>query len=625
MLYYCRQAPRKCAAADMPPITYGREGWELYITEMHMCGIIGAVTCNNGAAQSVLEGLKRLEYRGYDSAGISVLNGGKIITVKRGGRVDNLQKEAHKLCGKVAIGHTRWATHGAPTDVNAHPHICGKFAIAHNGIIENYAKLKEELCATGCKFLSETDSEVIAHLINFYYKGDPLKAVAQAVKRLKGSFALAVMCEGYEKIIAVKYKSPAVLGFAGGDVYLCSDVPALPACVNSICVPEDGDIAVIGGGEAELYDFDLNRVNRVRSAISLGQFGAGKGDFPHYMIKEIAEDGRAVKETAEAFFRCADVKRLGFYLREADRVIITGCGTAYNAGLVAKRYFEKSAKVFCNVELASELRDCPPDVSPKTLVIAVTQSGETADTVEAVCALKDRGARVVAVTNCGYSAITRIAHMVVPVCAGAEICVAATKSYLGQLAALYLIANLADGLLEAQSRVLRLADSFPEVLKEDGKAQEIADMCAKSSAVFFLGRAQDYAAAVEASLKLKEVSYVFSDAYPAGELKHGTLALIDGNTLSVFIICDDKVADKCLNAVQQVRSRGGKAVVISNIPRVVKAVEGNAVIWQLPECPAPLAPFLSACALQLTAYKTAVILKRDPDKPRNLAKSVTVE
>ncbi len=590
-----------------------------------MCGIIGVVRKSGNAAEEVFQGLLRLEYRGYDSAGMSALDGGKIRTVKRGGRVSNLMPEAERLKGSTAIGHTRWATHGEPNDTNAHPHCSGKFSVVHNGIIENYRQLKEELSDGGATFASDTDSEVIVKLIDFYYKGDALKAVARAAARLQGSFALGVLCADREGIIAVKYKSPAVVGFDSNGAVLCSDIPALPASVTSVCVPEDGDIAEITAETVTFYDSKLTPVNRVRRPIFPEQFTLGQGGYPHYMIKEIHEAERTVAETCGGFFRNVDVKRLTEYVRGADRIIITGCGTAYNAGLAAKNYFTEKCGVFCQVEIASELRYSPPKVTPATLVIAVTQSGETADTVEAVSALKRAGARVVAVTNCGYSQITRVAHLVVPVCAGAEVCVAATKSYIGQLAALYLMAKLTEDLFTAQEELTRAGAGIGELLKVEANAEEIARQCAKSSAVFFLGRGLDYAVAVEASLKLKEVSYVFSDGYPAGELKHGTLALIDENTLSVVVICNPALAEKCCNAVSQIISRRGKVAVITCLADVAEKLKDSAAVWLLPQCPAVLSPFVSAVALQLVAYKTAVLLGRDPDKPRNLAKSVTVE
>jgi len=591
-----------------------------------MCGIIGLVRRDGDAVGEVYQGLKRLEYRGYDSAGIAALSDGKISCYKRKGGVDNLENGVKLLKGCVAMGHTRWATHGEPSDGNAHPHTAGAVTIVHNGIIENFSSLKEELEREGEKFYSLTDSEVAAKLINKYYVqgGDLLNAVARAVGRLEGSFALCVMCRDFKGLVAVKYKSSQVLGFAENETFVASDIPALPQTISEIYLPPDGVISVITADGVQAYDYQLHPVNCVRRAISLSQWSADKGEFPHFMIKEIKEAEQTIKDTAEAFFQCGFSKKLKERLAEADRIIITGCGTAYNAGLIAKPYFEKNG-AFCSVEIASELRYFPPRVTDKTVAIAVSQSGETADTVEAVSLLKERGAYVIAVTNCGYSAVTRVAHCVVPVCARAEICVAATKSYIGQIAALYLLAGVGKDAPALKAELDGVAALASEVAKQEGVAKEIAETCSDSRAVFFLGRGSDYAAAVEASLKLKEVSYVFSDAYPAGELKHGTLALIDESTLGVFIICEKSVEDKCVNAVEQVLSRKGRAVVLTCFDDVCLKLKDKAKIWRIPQTSGNLAPVLSAVALQEVAYYTAVKLKRNPDKPRNLAKSVTVE
>lgn len=591
-----------------------------------MCGIIGLVKQSGNAAEEVFEGLKRLEYRGYDSAGIAAVDCNKTTCCKRKGGVDNLKDDVRLLKGCVAMGHTRWATHGEPSDINAHPHTSGAITIVHNGIIENFSSLAKELVNGGETFYSQTDSEVIAKLIDKYYKasGNLLTAVAEGVKRLVGSFALCVACPDNDGLIAVKYKSSLVLGFAGGGTYIASDIPALPRGVSEVCLPPDGVIAQVSHGDTKLYDFDLRPQKCVRQGISLGQWVADKGKYPHFMLKEIEEAEQTVRDTAEAFFRCGCKNKLEKLVANADRIIITGCGTAYNAGLVAKTFFEKNG-VYCSVEIASELRYFPPEVNKKTLVIAVSQSGETADTVEAVSLLKSRGAEVIAVTNCGYSAITRVAHAVVPVCARAEICVAATKSYIGQIAALYILSRIPDGCVKAREELESVAKQIASVSCGGQIAKGIAGECARSRAVFFLGRGSDYSAAVEASLKLKEVSYVFSDAYPAGELKHGTLALIDEKTLSIFIICEETVAEKCVNAVEQVLSRKGRAVVITCLDEAEQKLKDKAEIWRIPRTIPQLMPVLSAIALQKVAYYTAIELNRNPDKPRNLAKSVTVE
>ncbi|MGN1104296.1 MAG: glutamine--fructose-6-phosphate transaminase (isomerizing) [Candidatus Coproplasma sp.] len=598
-----------------------------------MCGIAGVALRDGNAANEVYEGLKRLEYRGYDSAGIAALYGGKLTAVKRKGRVAGLEQAVLSLKGRVAIGHTRWATHGAPCERNAHPHVCGKIAIVHNGIIENYRELKREFEGQCKTYMSDTDSEVVSQLINYYYTqceekslNNLLKAVAETVKKLKGSFALGVLCEDFGGIIAVKYKSNAVVGVDKNGAYLSSDIPALPPTVNSVTILQDGDIAKITAEGVDCFNFNLERVERSATVIPQVQLSTGKGEYPHYMLKEIYEAERTVCDTTEAFFN-QNLPQLRGMITGADRIILTGCGTAYHAALVAVKYFEERCNVFCYAEVASELRYKKLNVTANTLLIVVTQSGETADAVGVAEEFKRLGAKVAAVTNCGYSAITRIADTVIPVCAGPEICVAATKSYLGQLASLYLTAALAQGTelaKEACGELKEVASRFNDVFKDD-LSGELASCCVKSRAVFFLGRGYDDCAAVEASLKLKEVSYIFSDSYPAGELKHGTLALVDGETLSILTIGDERFADKSESTVEQIISRGGKVAVLTNSAAVASSLSGRVMVWLLPESKPPLSIMLSAVALQLTAYRSALLLGRNPDKPRNLAKSVTVE
>lgn len=591
-----------------------------------MCGIIGIVKNSGDAAGEVFEGLKRLEYRGYDSAGIAALDGGKISVCKRRGGVENLKEGLGGLKGGVCMGHTRWATHGEPSDVNAHPHVAGKVAVVHNGIIENFARISAFLQGEGRKFLSQTDSEAIAHLIDFYYgrEGDILKATARAAKQMEGSFALCIMCADFDGLIAVRYKSSQVIGFSEDKTFVASDIPALPSEVREIYLPEDGVISVIERDKTRVYDCDLRPLECERRGVCIDMRAADKGGYAHFMLKEIEDSPRTICDTAEGIARCCSLQRCLPYIKAADKIILTGCGTAYNAGMIAKRFFV-GRKVFCCAEIASELRYFPPEVTKNTVVIAISQSGETADTVEAVSLLKERGAAIIAVTNCGYSTLTRVAHVVVPVCAHAEICVAATKSYTGQIAALYLLSR-ADGERQRAARELEEVSALvSKVIGEDEKAKEIASLCSESRAVFFLGRGSDCDAAVEASLKLKEVSYIFSDAYPAGELKHGTLALIDGDTLSVFIICEESVAEKCLNGLEQVLSRKGKAAVITCFEDVAASLPEGVAVWLIPRTAAALQPMVCAPALQKIAYYTAVKLGKDPDKPRNLAKSVTVE
>ncbi|MCD8040546.1 MAG: glutamine--fructose-6-phosphate transaminase (isomerizing) [Clostridia bacterium] len=584
-----------------------------------MCGIMGCV--GSDAVNKVYNGLVKLEYRGYDSAGISVLVQGNICTVKKLGMVSRLKQELTSLSGHAAIGHTRWATHGQPSDENAHPHTAGKFSVVHNGIIENYAALKAELVKDGCVFKSQTDSEVIVHLLNKYYGGNFLAAVSQTVKRLKGSFALCILCADCGRIAVVRSRNPIIIGSGGGSWYASSDMPALAGVATCAYVLKDGEIACIGGGGAEVYDFDLNGKNVKFEPVDVCALDTDLGNYPHYMLKEINEVPVAVKNTLLAFDGCKSALNGLYY--GVNRIILTGCGTAYHSALAGAYVLEELLNIPAEAEAAGELRYRRRAIDKDTLLIAVSQSGETADTVEAACAAKQRGARVAAVTNVQHSALNAVADVVVPVCAGTEVCVAATKSYCGQLAAILKIALFLSG---------RNADWLADIPKLCADAamctdaHALAAVCAQSCGVYFIGRGLDYPTALEGSLKLKEVSYIAGEGYPAGELKHGTLALIDGNTLSVAVITDSTVAAKTAAAVSQIRSRGGKTAVVATKSCLTKElVNGAAVCITLPDCNRVAMPIVVAVPLQLTAYYAAVILGRNPDKPRNLAKSVTVE
>lgn len=585
-----------------------------------MCGIVGYAG-GGCAAKFVYEGLTRLEYRGYDSAGIAVLSEKGVSCVKKQGRVSGLLPYIGGLSGCVGIGHTRWATHGKPSDVNAHPHTAGRFTVVHNGIIENYAELKERLISAGETFLSETDSEVIVHLLRRNFCGDFPAALSRTLKMLKGSYALLVLCEGFDGFAAAKMKSSLIVGYGEGENFCASDEPALAGRCASFSVPEDGDIVFIDRGRVDFFDADLNPVTRdvLRNRAAFADLSLN--GCPHYMLKEIGEVPASVERTASAFAGVdSEVRKI---LKGVSRAVFVGCGTAYHTGLIGRRYMEILAKIPAEAETAGEFRYKQPVVGGDTAVIAVTQSGETADTVEAARLARGLGARVVAVTNAPYSAICRTADIVVPVVAGAEICVAATKSYTGQIAALYLVA-LAAADMQTSGSLADIASLCRQAADCSG-IEQLAQDCARSRGVYFLGRDLDYAAALEGSLKLKEVSYIPGEGYPAAEIKHGPLALIDGTTLTIAVVCDENLAGKTLNAVSEVLARGGKAAVITNVDGAAKALAGRAAVVRLPACDRLLSPLVSAVALQKLAYSAAVILGRDPDKPRNLAKSVTVE
>lgn len=589
-----------------------------------MCGIIGCIGVKN-APEVIYEGLKRLEYRGYDSAGCAFLTGGKITVVKKEGRVEKLLPAIKKISSDTGIGHTRWATHGLPSDENAHPHSCGGISIVHNGIIENYIQLKEDLILNGDKFLSDTDSEVVAHLIARNYAGDLVKALYETAKLLKGSYALMAICESENKIVVAKNKSPVILGLGDCKYFCASDEPALAGLAEKICILEDGDIAELTADGIKIYDENLNAVNReILPNLAVCQ-SLGLDGCPHYMLKELREVPMSVEATYKAFKTVAS--RLSNSLHGITRIIITGCGTAYHASLIGKRYFESFARVPVECETAGELRYKNPIMDSNTAVFAVSQSGETADTVEVARLAISMGAKVIAVTNSRLSQLTRLATVVVPVASGPEICVCATKSYTGQITALYLSAlTLAgespDG--ERAEALLKIPPMCRSAL-ESLDMRSLAHICASSTGVYFMGRDIDYAVALEGSLKLKEITYIPGAGYPSAELKHGTLALIDVNTTSIFIITDESLAGKSENAVEQVLSRGGKVAVITTIKEVKERLSNKLQVISLPECDKYLSPLVTAVAIQTLAYKTAVVLKRDPDKPRNLAKSVTVE
>lgn len=588
-----------------------------------MCGIMGYIG-GGDAAVKVYEGLKRLEYRGYDSAGGAFITDGGIEVVKKEGRVEKLLPFLKSVKSSVGIGHTRWATHGVPSDANAHPHRAGKIALVHNGIIENYAELKSALIAEGARFMSDTDSEVAAHLLAKNYRGDLVSALAATVKLLKGSYALMAICESENTIAVARYKSPLIIGYGDGENFCASDEPALSGLCDEITVLEDGDVASVTPLGVSIFNSDGERVERkilpnLAVCASLGLDGC-----EHYMLKELRESPLTVEATVKAFASVRD--ELAKVLSGADRIVLTGCGTAYHAALIGKRYIESFARLPVESETAGEFRYKNPVIDGRTAVFAVSQSGETADTVEAARLAVSYGAKVVAVTNSRYSQLTRLADVSVPVAAGPEICVAATKSYIGQIVALYLCACVLSGDEETERIcALKKMTALCAVTLESLDIRPLAHICASSSGVYFMGRDLDYAVALEGSLKLKEVSYVAGEGYPSGELKHGTLALIDINTTSVFIITDAELAGKSENAVEQVLSRGGKVAVITNVQEVKERLSGKMPVISLPECDKYLSPLLSAVAVQLLAYRTAVILKRDPDKPRNLAKSVTVE
>lgn len=588
-----------------------------------MCGIVGYVG-EERAAPILLEGLQRLEYRGYDSAGIAVLREGRLAIVRRKGRVKGLGA-ARSLEGEIGVGHTRWATHGAPSERNAHPHVYGGVCIVHNGIIENAAALRAACEARGEVFSSDTDSEVIAHLIAAE-KGDLLHATYSACRKLAGSYAVAVLSAAEpDTIVCARRASPLVVGCDERGLYVASDIPAVAAAGRKVYALADGEFAVLRKGSSpRFFDGALKAVGKQEIVYDAAEDIPAKGGFRHYMKKEISEVPEAVSRSLCDLSK-GEFSDLCEVLCHTQYLHIVACGTAYHSGLCLQYAAQKFARIPAEAFIASEYRYSDPIVPPGTLAVAVSQSGETADTLAAAALAKERGAKVLAVTNVPCSSLERMSDFVLPTRAGREIAVAATKSFNAQLAALY---SLAGALAKERERAAPSLVSAASCVREALAAAE--QVCGwtpyflGARSVFFLGRGADYFAALEGSLKLKEISYLPSEGYPAGELKHGTLALVDGRTPVVAIVTDPALADKTMNAVHEVYARGAAVFLITSVPACLPCAEVTASVL-LPKCEPAYSPMLTSLPLQLLAYYVAIARGNDPDKPRNLAKSVTVE
>ena len=608
-----------------------------------MCGCVG-FTGPAQAAPILLDGLRRLEYRGYDSAGVAVADAGRIEMVKASGSVANLAgktSDGAALSGTCGIAHTRWATHGAPTDTNAHPHLSehGLFAVVHNGIIENFAALRAELEAGGIAFRSETDTEVVAHLLEKYYDGDFKRAVMRTAARLEGSYVLGVLCAREPgRLFCVKEAGPLILGLGVGENYFASDVTALVARTKNVVYMDDGELAELTPERVTVYDRTGREIAKDVSHVVWNVEAAEKGGYEHFMLKEIMEQPRAVKSTIEPRIRGGkiDLGETGLTageLGDIDKIIITGCGSAYHAAVVGKYVIESLCRIPVEAELASELRYRDAIIDGRTLLIAVSQSGETADTIAAMRECMARGAKCLAIVNVVGSTIARLAGGVLYTRAGPEIAVATTKGYTTQLAALYLFAvwcaeklgrldearysELVSGLRALPSLAQRAIDLNLHV-------RYLAERWHGQENLFFIGRNMDYAAAMEGSLKLKEISYIHSEAYAAGELKHGTIALIDEKRLVVALCCQKRLFDKMVSNIQEVKARGAKVLglAIEGDRRIF--AEADDVLYS-PECEQLFAALPEIIPLQLFAYYVARENGCAIDKPRNLAKSVTVE
>lgn len=608
-----------------------------------MCGIVGYIGYDQ-AAPLLLSGLKRLEYRGYDSAGVAVHNGTKFDVVKASGKLQMLSDKLNnvRLCGNLGIGHTRWATHGKPSEQNSHPHVSqtGKFAVVHNGIIENYISIKEELLQSGVSFTSDTDSEVVAQLLELYYDGDILSAVARLMQKIEGSYALGIICTDCpDELVAVKKTSPLIIGLGKGENFIASDVTAIISRTKDIIRLDDGEFAVIKKDSAIIYDENKSVVNKEICHVDWDISVAEKSGYEHFMLKEIMEQPKAILDTIKPRIKYGKIvlEDIDFTRQELEnirKICILACGSAYHVGYVAKYIFEKMLRKPVEIEVASEFRYMEPIIDENVLVIAISQSGETADTLAAVRETKKLGAKVLSIVNVVGSSIANVSDDVLYTWAGPEIAVATTKAYSTQLSVIYMLALYMSEKLEKLTtteynvlveELLSIPEKVEKILQQDALIKSLAEKFCTCNNVFFIGRNVDYAVSLEGSLKLKEISYIHSEAYPAGELKHGTISLVDEGTLVVALATHDKLFDKMVSNIKEVKARG--AVVLSITTKEKrKEIEGisdfNICVPQVSEM---LSPSMSVVPLQLFAYYIAAFKGCDIDKPRNLAKSVTVE
>ncbi|MNB80453.1 Glutamine--fructose-6-phosphate aminotransferase [isomerizing] [compost metagenome] len=610
-----------------------------------MCGIVGYI--GNQNSQGILvEGLKKLEYRGYDSAGIAVFTKDGLQIVKSLGRLANLENklEGHPLVGSAGIGHTRWATHGKPSDANSHPHTdeTHKFSVVHNGIIENYLELKEQLMAEGRHFSSETDTEVISHLIAREYDGDIVKAVQKAIQFMRGAFALGVLTE-YEpdKLVAVRQASPLIIGLGDGENFIGSDIPALLEYTRNVYILNDGEMAVLTRDAVELMTIEGNFISREMITVDWDAVTAEKGGYEHFMLKEIHEQPKAYRDTMLGRMNpegtkviLPELKMTEEQIKNIKNVQIVACGTAYHAGLVGRNLIESLARIPVENDIASEYRYRSPIVTPETLVIVVSQSGETADTLAALREGHANGAHVLAITNVVGSSIAREADDVLVTLAGPEIAVASTKAYTSQIIAFALFALYLAEVRGTQSEkeiahILAAMQSLPEqvesILEKKDDIKAYAEHISKHEHLFYLGRGVDYAVAQESSLKLKEISYIHSEAYAAGELKHGTLALIEEGVPVIALATQEAVLEKTVSNIKEVKARGGEVLAITHQEHVNDLLKSVDRVIAIPKTLPMLTPALSIVTTQLLAYYASLALGHDVDKPRNLAKSVTVE
>jgi glucosamine--fructose-6-phosphate aminotransferase (isomerizing) len=608
-----------------------------------MCGIVGMLG-RGPVASGLLEALKRLEYRGYDSAGIATLEKGHLTRCRAEGKLKNLEQKLAKepLTGAIGIGHTRWATHGRPTENNAHPHATEKLAVVHNGIIENFRELRDELIAKGHKFVTETDTEVIAHLVTDAMRNGlgPVEAVSSSLPRLKGAFALALLFDGQDDLlIGARQGAPLAVGFGEGEMYLGSDALALAPFTDVLTYLEDGDFVVLTRHSAEFRDAAGLPAERRKIKTPVAAFAVDKGNYRHFMAKEIHEQPEVVAWTLGHYLDMSSGRvALPFDLpvdaKKLQRLTIAGCGTAYFAALTAKYWFERFARLAVDVEIGSEFRYRDVPLENGGLTILVSQSGETADTLASLRYAKSCGQRTIAVVNVDTSTMAREADVAAPTLAGPEIGVASTKAFTCQLAVLASLAlafGHARGTLDEASEgrlvseLMALPGLMAEALKHENLVEKLAHDLSKVRDILYLGRGTSYPLALEGALKLKELSYVHAEGYAAGELKHGPIALIDEDMPVIILAPTDAVLDKTISNMQEVAARGGRLILICDPRQAQEFARDAEAVIVMPQMPPDFAALVYAIPVQLIAYHTAVLLGKDADQPRNLAKSVTVE
>ena len=608
-----------------------------------MCGIIGYVGNDQQAVEVILDGLSKLEYRGYDSAGLAIVEEGRIFVDKKSGKLSNLKDSLKEKVhfANIGIGHTRWATHGVPSDVNSHPHCScdGKVAIVHNGIIENYSTLKSELIEKGYKFISDTDSEVIAQLFSYFYNGDLLETIKKVKDKLKGSYALGIIHEAEpEKIVCTRKESPLIIGIGKNSNFIASDVPAILKYTRDVIFLENDEIAILEREKVRVYDKNLNSIEKSINKIQWDMEQASKNGYPHFMLKEIEEQPEVVNKTLEFYTKEDGKEKLTdlfekINFSKVQEIDIIACGTAYYAGLQGANYLKKIANFKSNVEIASEYRYSDPIIDERNVVIFVSQSGETLDTLMALRLAKSKGAKTIAITNVVGSTISREADVVIYTLAGPEISVASTKAYTAQVITFYLLS------LEIALKLNRIAEDkyknyilkahslngkIKEIFNSKEKIKGIAETIKDKKNGFYIGRGIDEKVAREGSLKMKEITYIHTEAFPAGELKHGTIALIENGTMVVVVATQENMIEKIVSNIKELKARGAYIISITkNSYKDIREVSDK--VLYISDIDDLLAPVLAVIPAQLFAYYTAVAKGLDVDKPRNLAKSVTVE